>query len=386
MKTTALTNIGTIATGDAEHPLAQADTVILAEGKIQKIGDRSLLNEFAVDETYDVGGMTVTPGLIDSHFHPVLGDYAPRQKTIDYIDSCLHGGVTAMISAGEAHTPGRPTTPAGVKALAILAHLSYAKARPSGVKVHGGAVILEPGLTEKDFAEMAEAGVWLVGEVGLGGVKNPAEAAALVEIAHRCGMVVTMHTGGTSIPGSSTVTAEDVLTVKPDVVAHLNGGPTAVSMTEVEKLINGTGFTLEIVQCGNPKVACAALQMINERKDYKRIIMGNDAPSGTGVIPLGILRNICLAASLADVPPEIAVAMATGNTARVFRLSTGMVKEGLAADLVVLDAPLGSVGEDALAAFAAGDIPGVALVLIDGEVRVRKSRNTPPAKRQVKMV
>ena len=386
MKTIALTNIGTIATGDVDQPLAQADTVVVAQGKIQKIGDRSLLKEYAPDETYDVGGMTVTPGLIDSHFHPVLGDYAPRQKTLDYIDSCLHGGVTTMISAGEAHTPGRPASPAGVKALAILAHLSYAKARPSGVKVHGGAVILEPGLTEKDFAEMAGAGVWLVGEVGLGGVKKPAEAAVLVEIAHRYGMVVTMHTGGTSIPGSSTVTAEDVLTVGPDVVAHINGGPTAVSMAEAEKLVTGSSLVLEIVQCGNPKVACAVLEMIGRRGEYRRIIMGNDAPSGTGVIPLGILRNICLAASLAGVPPEVAVAMATGNTARVYRLPTGMVKEGLEADLVVMDAPLGSVGEDALAAFAAGDIPGVALVLVDGEVRVKKSRNTPPAKRQVKLL
>lgn len=386
MKTIALTNIGLIATGDAEKPLAQSDTIVIAQGKIQKIGDRTVLKDYAVDEIYDVGGMTVTPGLIDSHFHPVLGDYAPRQKTIDYIDSCLHGGVTTMISAGEAHTPGRPTSPAGVKALAILAHLSYAKARPSGVKVHGGAVILEPGLTEKDFAEMAEAGVWLVGEVGLGGVKKPSEAAVLVEIAHRYGMVVTMHTGGTSIPGSSTVTAEDVLTVGPDVVAHINGGPTAVSMAEAEKLVTGSSLVLEIVQCGNPKVACAVLDMINRRREYHRIIMGNDAPSGTGVIPLGILRNICLAASMAGVPPEMAVAMATGNTARVYRLPTGMVKEGLEADLVVMDAPLGSAGGDALSAFAAGDIPGVALVLVDGEVRVKKSRNTPPAKRQVKLL
>ncbi|MGB9847373.1 MAG: Enamidase, partial [Desulfotomaculales bacterium] len=103
MKTIALTNIGTVATGDVDQPLVQADTVIVAQGKIQKIGDRSLLKEYTPDETYDVGGMTVTPGLIDSHFHPVLGDYAPRQKTLDYIDSCLHGGVTTMISAGEAH-------------------------------------------------------------------------------------------------------------------------------------------------------------------------------------------------------------------------------------------------------------------------------------------
>jgi len=76
--------------------------------------------------------------------------------------------------------------------------------------------------------------------------------------------------------------------------------------------------------------------------------------------------------------------MATGNTARVFGLNTGFVREGLAADLVAMDGPMGSVGKDALSAIAAGDIPGVSMVMIDGEIKVKVSRNTPPAVRKAK--
>ncbi len=70
--------------------------------------------------------------------------------------------------------------------------------------------------------------------------------------------------------------------------------------------------------------------------------------------------------------------MATGNTARVHKLNSGIIAEGREADLVIMDTPMGSVGEDALSAIEAGDNPGVAMVLVDGEIVVSKSRNTPP--------
>ena len=38
--------------------------------------------------------------------------------------------------------------------------------RPAGVKVHAGAPILELGLEEADFAELASAGVNLIGRSG----------------------------------------------------------------------------------------------------------------------------------------------------------------------------------------------------------------------------
>jgi len=116
-----------------------------------------------------------------------------------------------------------------------------------------------------------------------------------------------------------------------------------------------------------------------------RVIFGNDAPSGTGLIPLGILRNMCQIASVSDVPAEQVVCMATGNTAAVYGLNTGEIAVGKEADLVIMDAPMGSVADNALDAFAAGDIPGVSIVIIDGAVKVNKSRNTPPPKRDAKM-
>ena len=382
MAATVITNIGTIVSGLIDQPILKGDVIVIKDGKIESVGGQELIDALkkeAVEiKTIDAGGMTVTPGLIDSHTHPVIGDYTPRQKMADFIESSIHGGVTTMISAGEVHTPGRPTDPAGVKALAILANKSFALLKPGGVKVIAGSVILEKGLTEADFAEMAAAGVRTVGEVGLGSVKKPEDAAPMVAWAKKHNMKVMMHTGGTSVPGSSTVTADDVIRTNPDVVSHINGGPTAVSLTEVDRLLDETELALEIVQCGNPKVADYVARKATAAKKLNRIIFGNDAPSGTGVIPLGILRNICQIASMSEVPAAVAVAMATGNTARVYGLNTVVIAPGKEADLVIMDTPMGSVGKTALEAIEAGDLPGVALVLVDGVVKVNKSRNTPP--------
>ena len=195
------------------------------------------------------------PGLCDNHVHPVIGDYTPRQRQFDFIDSSLHGGVTTMLSAGEPHTPGRPTDPAGVKALAILAHKSFANLRPSGVKVHAGAVMLEPGLTEDDFTEMAAAGVRLVAEIGISGVKDPDEAAAMTRWAQAGGMRVMVHTGGASIPGSGVIGADFVVTVQPDVAGHVNGGPTALPLSDVARILDETSARIELVHNGNVKAA-----------------------------------------------------------------------------------------------------------------------------------
>ena len=124
MAATVITNIGTIVSGLIDQPILKGDVIVIKDGKIESVGGQELIDALkkeAVEiKTIDAGGMTVTPGLIDSHTHPVIGDYTPRQKMADFIESSIHGGVTTMISAGEVHTPGRPTDPAGVKALAIL--------------------------------------------------------------------------------------------------------------------------------------------------------------------------------------------------------------------------------------------------------------------------
>jgi enamidase len=293
--------------------------------------------------------------------------------------------VTTMISAGEVHLPGRPKDIVGLKALAIVASKSYANLRPAGVKVHAGAPILELGLEEHDFADMAAAGVRLVGEIGLGSVRTGAQAAPMVVWAKKHGMIVTFHTGGPSIAGSSAMGADEVLEARPHIVGHINGGTTSLPDGDIERLVV-SDMALEIVHCGNGRTALLAARRATDAGALDRVIIGNDAPSGTGVVPLGILRVLAHLASLGEVPPEIAVCLATGNTARVHGLDVGVIAPGRAADICLIDAPVGSSAPTALDALAIGDLPGLSMVLIDGEVKVGRSRNTPPAGRPAEVV
>jgi enamidase len=379
---TLVRNIGQIVSGDVGAPLADGDSIVVADGRIAAVG-RGL--DADADTVIDAHGSTVIPGLIDSHCHPVFGDFTPRQRTVDFIDSGLHGGVTTAISAGEVHLPGRPKDVVGLKALAIVAAKAYANLRPSGVKVHAGAPILELGMVEEDFAEMARAGVRLVGEIGLGSVRTGKDAAPMVAWAKRHGMTVTIHTGGPSIAGSNPINAEVVLEARPHVVGHINGGTTSMSPGEIDALV-ATDMALEIVHCGNGRTALHTLRRARDAGALGRVIIGNDAPSGTGVVPIGILRVVAHLASLGDVPAETAIAMATGNTARVYGLPVGVIAPGREADLCIVDAPVGSVGRTALAALSAGDLVGVSMVLIDGQIRIGRSRNTPPAARAAEVV
>ncbi|HEX2500390.1 MAG TPA: amidohydrolase family protein [Methylomirabilota bacterium] len=379
---TVIRNIQTLVSGDIARPILDADSIEIEGGRITAVG-KGLDGD--ADTVIDAKGSTVIPGLLDSHCHPVFGDYTPRQRTVDFIDSGLNGGLTTMISAGEVHLPGRPKDIVGLKALAIVAAKAYANLRPAGVKVHAGAPILELGMVEADFAEMARAGVRLVGEIGLGSVRTGKDAAPMVKWAKAHGMTVTIHTGGPSIAGSSPISAEVVLEASPDVVGHINGGTTSMSEREIDSLV-ATQMALEIVHCGNGRTALHTLARAREARALHRVIIGNDAPSGTGVVPLGILRVIAHLASLGGVRPEEAIGMATGNTARVYGLPVGVIEPGREADLCIVDAPIGSVGKTALEALAAGDLFGISMVLIDGQIRIGRSRNTPPAARAAEVV
>jgi enamidase len=386
MTTVLLKNIGIMVSGSLEEPVLDADALLIKEGLIHRVGKIGDMDEDETKMVIDCSGTTVIPGLIDTHCHPVFGDYTPKQNQIGFLESMLHGGVTTAISAGEVHLPGRPTDPAGVKALAILAAKAYDNFRPGGIKVEGGALILEKGLTEEDFREMSREGVHLVGEIGLGSAKTVAEAGPMVKWAKASGMTVTMHTGGTSMPGSSTITAQMVMDMDPDVISHINGGTTAISVEEVEKLVKETSYALEIVHCGNPRLAVETVKLAIENGALDRLIIGNDAPTGSGVIPLGMLRMLNFLSSLTPLSPEQAICMATGNAARVFGLSRGEIILGKEADLVIMDNPVGSMGKNALAALEVGDVPGVSMVLVDGDVKVIKSRNTAPAATQASIV
>ncbi|MCC6608791.1 MAG: amidohydrolase family protein [Burkholderiales bacterium] len=376
-------NVGLMLSGDIDRPILDADTVVVDDGVIVAVGRANDCDTGGPARVIDARGTALAPGLIDSHVHPVFGDWTPRQNQLGWIESCLHGGVTTMVSAGEVHVPGRPKDVVGVKALAITAQRAFDGMRAAGVgggvKVLAGAPVLEKGMVESDFAELAAAGVRLLGEIGLGSVKSGDEAAQMVRWARRHGIQSTIHTGGPSIPGSGLIDEQVVLEADADVIGHINGGHTALAYKAVCTLCEKSTRALEIVHNGNERIAILTARHAIELKCPHRVILGTDAPAGSGVQPLGILRLIALISSMADIPAEICFGFATGNTARMRGLAQGLVEAGRPADFVFLDRAQHSAGHDLLDSVRLGDIPGVGMVMIDGIVRCQRSRNTPPA-------
>lgn len=381
MSSLGIHNLAAIVTGDLADPLASADAVVITGGTITAVGSAADLGVTDCDLVIDAAGLTLAPGLIDSHLHPVIGDYTPRQSASGFIAGAVHGGVTTMISAGEVHLPGRPADPEGILALAITAERSFRSVRPLGAKVRAGALMLEAGLTPEHFDRARQAGITLIGEVGVSRLVDPVAVREMLGWARQRGLRSTVHTGGASVPGSSVIGADFVLEVQPDVAAHVNGGPTALPIEDVRALLGAPELRLEIVHNGNVRALRDTVTVIAEHGALHRLVVGTDMPSGTGVVPLGMLRTVSLASSLGGVPAAQAWALATGNTADLHDLDRGRIRPGLAGDVVLLDAPVGSVAGDALSALAHGDTPAVAVVIIDGEVRLAGSRNTPPPKR-----
>jgi enamidase len=378
----AIRNIGLLLSGDIAKPVLDADAILVEDGFIRAVGPAAELDLRDLDGEIDAQGCVVTPGLIDNHVHTVAGDWTPRQNQIGWIESTLHGGVTTIISAGEAHYPGRPRDVVGIKALAIAAQRSFANIRPGGMKVLAGALILEPGLTENDFRELAEAGVTILGEVGLGGVKDGPTGRQMIEWARSHGMTSMTHTGGPSIPGSGRIGADVVIEVDADVVAHVNGGPTALPFDELRRITEESSRALEIVHNGNLRAGLYVLDLAKKRNELARVLLGTDGPAGSGVQPLGIIRMITMLASLGDVSVEDAFCFATGNTARVRNLrDRGVVEVGRAADLVFMDRASGGAGEDFRESITLGNVPGIGMVMVDGVPQTMRSRNTPPADR-----
>lgn len=372
-------NIGLLLTGDLQKPILDADTVVAVDGKITAVGKEKDIDSEGATLVIDAKGTTLVPGLIDSHVHPVAGDWTPRQNQIGWIDSYLHGGVTSMISAGEVHTPGRPKDVVGLKAMAISAQRSFSAFRPGGVRIHAGAPVIEHGMVEQDFKDLAAAGVTMLGEVGLGSVKDGATAREMVAWARKYGIQSTIHTGGPSIPGSSLIDKDIVLAADADVIGHINGGHTALPDDQIVTLCEKSSRALELVHNGNERAALLTLRTAKELKQLDRVILGTDSPAGSGVQPLGILRMIAMLSSLGEMPAETAVCFATGNTARIRNLNCGLVAVGRAATFVMIDRAQHSAGKTVLESIQLGDLPGIGMVIIDGVVSAQRSRNTPPA-------
>jgi enamidase len=372
-------NIGLLLSGDLTKPILDADTVVAIGDRIIAVGREKDVDSAGATVVIDAKGTALAPGLIDSHVHPVCGDWTPRQNQLGWIDSYMNGGVTAMVSAGEVHTPGRPKDIVGLKAMAIFAQRAFHSFRPGGVKIYAGAPVIEHGMVEDDFKELAAAGVKILGEVGLGSVKDGKTARQMVSWARKYGIQSTIHTGGPSIPGSSLIDKDMVLETDADVIGHVNGGHTALPDDQIAALCERSTRALEIVHNGNERAGLLALRTAMELKQLDRVILGTDSPAGSGVQPLGILRLISLLSSIGQIPAEVAICLATGNTAKIRNLDGGLIATGREASFVLMDKAQHSAGKNLLDSIQKGDLPGIGMVIIDGVVSAHRSRNTPPA-------
>ena len=382
----AIVNLGQIVSGDWHVPFAAGDTVLIEEERIAAVGSAPAGAVESADVVIDAGGMTAIPGLIDSHVHVTFGDYTPRQRTVGFLESYVHGGVTTAISASEVHVPGRPRDPEGVKALAIAAQRSFADWRPGGMRVIAGSVILEPGLTAADFRELVQKGVRLA-KAGFGAVRNSYDYAPLVADAKAAGLLTTCHTGGSSIPGSGAITGDHLLKIRPHVSFHTNGGPTAMPDADFERVIRESDMALQVCTAGNLRTTLLCARLADALGAFDRFIIGTDTPTGSGIMPLGMLYTIAHLASLTDMPPERFICAATGSNARVYGLDSGILAPGKAADVVLIDAPEGGTQATALAAIKHGDIAAIGAVITAGVPRfVGRSRNTPATTRKARVV
>jgi enamidase len=382
---TAVVNLGKIITGDWRNPVADGDSIICDRGTITHVGTVSSGQVESCDVVIDAAGAIAIPGLIDSHVHITFGDYTPRQKTVGFLESYVHGGVTTAITASEVHVPGRPKDPVGVMALAVAALKSFQHWRPGGMRVHAGSVILEPGLTEADFDDLRAQGVWLA-KAGFGAFATPFEYKPMIQWARARGMITMVHTGGSSIPGSSGIWAEHILALNPNVSFHVNGGPVAMPDEGFPRLVNESRVALQVCTAGNLRTTLWLSKLVREQDQFDRFLIATDTPTGSGVMPLGMMYTITHLASLADLPVEWAIAAATGNNAKTYGLNSGFVAAGHDADLVVIDACSGGSKDDALAALANGDVVAVSAVVTDGVPRfVGRSRNTPEGIRKVRV-
>ncbi|MFN3955145.1 MAG: amidohydrolase family protein [Pararhodobacter sp.] len=368
-------NIGLLLTGDLNQPIADADSLLIEDGVIAGIGPAD------AEQVIDAQGCAVMPGLIDSHTHPVFGDWTPRQNQLGWIEMNVNGAVTSFLSAGEVHLPGRPKDAEGVKALAMVAQRCFQNFRPAGAKVIAGAPVPELDFDRDFYVGLKAAGIHRIGEIGLGTVARGPDAARVTAWCRALGIETIMHTGGPSLAGSPLVGAADVLQAQPDVVSHINGGPTSIAHEDIRDLCRHATGALEVVHNGNEKSALVAMEGALDAGRLADLLIGTDAPAGSGVQPNGMLRMITLLASLGGLPAEQAICCATGNIARRRKISQGVLSAGHPADIVFMDRPDGSPGKTVLDAMTMGNIPGIAAVMIDGKMRIGRSRSTPPSAR-----
>ena len=372
----AIANLGHIVSGDWRNPFVAGDTIVTDGDRLAAVGAVAAKDIESADVVIDAGGMTAIPGLIDSHVHITFGDYTPRQRTVGYLESYLHGGITTVdlgFRSACARPPARSRRRQGA---GVAAQRCFASYRPGGMRVIAGSVILEPGLTAADFTELAGKGV---------GSPKPALVRSRPPTItcrwsrrekrrpdHHLPHRRLIDTGLWRDHRRSSVE------MHPHVSFHINGGPTAMPDRDFERVIRESEIALQVCTAGNLRTALLCARLADRTRRFRPLHHRDRTPTGSGVMPLGMLYTMAHLASLTAMTPEQSICAATATMRASTASIPAMLKPATAADIVLIDAPDGGTQKTALAAIKHGDIAAIGAVVTAGVPRfVGRSRNTP---------
>src|SRR5690606_32257143 len=137
-----------------------------------------------------------------------------------------------------------------------------------------------------------------------------------------------VHTGGSSIPGSSGIWADHLIAMDPHVSFHTNGGPVAMPDEDYPRLVKESSAALQVCTAGNLRTTLLLADLVREADAFDRFLIATDTPTGSGIMPLGMMYTITHLASLGGMAPEMAIAAATGNNARIYQRNSGFIAPG----------------------------------------------------------
>ena len=112
-------------------------------------------------------------------------------------------------------------------------------------------------------------------------------------------MITTCHTGGSSIPGSGAITGDHLLKMHPHVSFHINGGPTAMPDRGLRaRHPRERPWRFRSAPPATCARRCCAAGSRMQLDAFDRFIIATDTPTGSGIMPLGILYTMAHLASL----------------------------------------------------------------------------------------
>jgi enamidase len=379
--TLAVTNVGRIATGSHAAPLDEgSDTVVVVDGRITQVGTGLDLDDVPV--VLDANGLVLAPGLVDAHSHPVIAGYNPKQGLYDFVSYYLKAGVVGFVSMGAVHYPGFHGTDADhAVAIAQAAGLAYeATTAPGEPVVDGRCLLATPDMTTEHLDRADRLGVRRLKFL----YAVPADRRReLARHAAALGWLTMVHCGGTSVGGSRPMGFDEIADFAPNVLAHLNGGPTSLERADIARLVAETDSVVDIVKCGNPRRALDIVGELAGAGRWDRLVLGTDSPTASGMVPSGLWYLIALLGSIGGLPPEQLVAAATGTSSGLYWGEPRVIAPGAPGSFVLLGSPAGGAGQDALASLALGDLPGLGALVVDGHLVATAGFNTPPPHRAV---